>query len=257
MGKKSQSLCEDDIIITDDFIVVVDGVTAKTDFTYNGKTPGKLAGDIVRLVIEKLPKESTIAEIINLCNIEIANLYKKIDFTEDIIQKGISAAVIIYSKHYNEIWMIGDCQCMVDGKLYTNPKKSDDICGNMRSLILHINSEESISARDLGREIVLPWIIASTKFANNPNSIYGYSVLNGSPIPEKLIKKIKLDRNIHSVVLASDGYPDLYDSLKMSEDALANALENDPHMYILYHSTKGISANDKSFDDRAYIKFQV
>ena len=48
LGKaQDQNLCEDRIIVTDDFIAVIDGATAKGDWTIDGMAPGRYIGDVI------------------------------------------------------------------------------------------------------------------------------------------------------------------------------------------------------------------
>ncbi len=258
MPKSNSIDCEDDIIITDGFIAVVDGVTAKTDFKFDGKTPGKLAYELIKESIEQANSTDTCQAIISSCNEKIRDAYKSVDFSEDKGQKGIAASAVIYSNHFREIWMIGDCQVLVDGKLYLNPKKSDIVCAEMRSLILHIRKNNSLDdTKDVGREFVLPWILGATAFANKTDTSYGYSVINGEDIPDELIKKIALDKNAHDIVFSSDGYILLKPTLTETEEVLKQCIIDDYQMYINYPSTKGMVSGQNSFDDRAFIKFKV
>lgn len=57
------------------------------------------------------------------------------------------------------------------------------------------------------------------------------------------------------MILASDGYPKLFNSLIESELYLKKIINEDPLCYKLFKSTKGINKGKLSFDDRAYIKF--
>lgn len=57
-----------------------------------------------------------------------------------------------------------------------------------------------------------------------------------------------------TIVLASDGYPYLKDSLEASEHALQGVLRDDPLLFRTYKATKGIQQGNLSFDDRAYVK---
>lgn len=57
--------------------------------------------------------------------------------------------------------------------------------------------------------------------------------------------------------MASDGYPDLCETLRESEEKLKILLEKDPLMISIYKSTKGLQKGNTSFDDRAYISFDI
>lgn len=253
-------MCEDSYFASDDFVAVIDGVTSKSDFTYNGKTTGKLASDIVRGVIEKLNREDSMDVFLKKVNEQINYFYKEVEFPYSRKEKGLQAVCAVYSDYFREIWMIGDCQASVDGKIYLNPKKSDEILSDMRSLVLHILKTENgdwIEAQKRARGIIEPWILKANVFANCEDPLFGYAVLNGEDIPVSLIKVIKLDANPHEIILTSDGYPKVRSNLKKSEDYLNKILEQDESCYELYLSTKGIKKGQKSFDDRTYIRFSI
>ena len=148
--------------------------------------------------------------------------------------------------------MIGDCQAMVDGRKYLQPKRSDVILSQFRSLLMALQVPASEA-----RAKVEPWIVNATAFANKVGTSYGYSVLNGEEIPDELIKVIHLSEGKHEIILASDGYPLLRPTLQQSEQDLDRLLKEDPQCCRLYESTKGLKPGNKSFDDRTYVRFQA
>lgn len=261
-GKTDNFSCEDTCFTSENFVAVIDGVTSKTDFRYEGKTTGKLASEMIYKVMSKARREDSVQEIITRINEAFEEFYRKVPFPYDKSQKGLQAAGVIYSSYYNEIWMIGDCQAAVDGVVYLNTKKSDVVLSETRSLILSILAKERgsntlIQKHDKGRDVILPWIMKATTYANDIESIYGYSVFNGEKIPDALIKKIKLEDKHHEIILTSDGYPIVKESLEESEKELTKILETDPDCYQTYFSTKGLKKGQKSFDDRTFIRFIV
>lgn len=153
-----------------------------------------------------------------------------------------------------------DCQAVVDGRTYINPKKSDQILSEMRAFViesmkrgnLEISEEEIFR---MAREAILPWILEATKFSNDDSTVYGYSILNGEPIPRSLIREISLKEDVCEVILASDGYPVVEPTLEESEKKLRELLAKDPGCCQVYLSTKGVEAGCHSFDDRTYIRF--
>lgn len=259
-GKVSQELCEDALCLADGFAAVIDGVTSKSDFRYEGKTTGKLAAELVLKVLEKLDRDADAGQFISLVNREMDAFYEQIAFPYSREEQGLQAVCAVYSESRREIWMIGDCQARVDGVPYLNPKPSDEILAEMRSLVLNIvraqRPEEFYSqeTQQMARELIEPWILRSTVFANNDSTSYGYSVLNGREIPGSLIRVIRLDKEEHEVILTSDGYPSVEATLKQSEAALERVLKEDRECCRLYRSTKGVKEGCRSFDDRTYIR---
>ena len=108
----------------------------------------------------------------------------------------------------------------------------------------------------LVREDVVRGLLQATIFLNDDTTEYGYACINGEPIPDKLLRIISLHPNMpHEIVLTSDGYPQVKQSLAEAEQCLMDVCRTDPHCYKIYKSTKGIQDGCTSFDDRAYIKF--
>ena len=85
---------------------------------------------------------------------------------------------------------------------------------------------------------------------------YGCNVLDGFDIIAENIEIIKVDKN-SQIVLASDGYPFLMNTLEKSEEKLKEVLEKDPLLIHMYKSTKGLKEGNISYDDRTYIRFIV
>lgn len=261
IGKSKTKPCEDVCVIADGFIAVIDGVTSKSGFLHDGNTTGRLAANIIRDVIEHSHKEIKLVELLNCINSAYAEFAKQFPFLQNNSKRGLQAVCAIYSDFWHEIWIVGDCQVMIDGTIYHNPKHSDTLLSKMRSYIIDcliaenpsIPIEQHLSA---ARNAILPWIEKSTYFANNQNSEYGYALINGNPIPQSLIQTIKLDHAPHEIVLASDGYPILERTLALSEARLQSLLESDPSCQS-FPSTKALESGNISFDDRSFIRFTI
>lgn len=169
----------------------------------------------------------------------------------------LTASAIIYSLYKNEIWMIGDCQCLVNHIYYNNPKPYEDIIAQKRSLYIHtaLSQGESITKymqHDYGRDSIIDELINTCKFQNNT-----YAVIDGFTIPINKVKKIRLNDRDAEIVLASDGYPFLRNTLSKSETELAMLLSIDPLCINKHKATKGVMAGNISFDDRAYVRFHL
>jgi len=116
---------------------------------------------------------------------------------------------------------------------------------------------EELINYDTGREYILPLLISQTNFQNNRfDSEYSYSVVDGFPINVSQVKVIEVE-NASNIILASDGYPKLFDNLKESENYLNYILEKDPLCYNIFKSTKGKQKGMVSYDDRAYLKLNI
>ncbi len=255
-GKKAVfSKNEDLLLITYDFIAVVDGVSAKNGRLFEGVTGGRKAADKVCETIVLLDKNVTAKEAVEKITQAVAELY------EENEPKGAAAAgAIIFSKERNEIWSVGDCQCLINGKLFSHEKEIDRINSDVRALVLEMakregKTREELLKNDLGRNFIMPILENQHIFANKTGK-FSYGVFNGEPVPDEhiVIHKVKSGDEI---VLASDGYPYLKETLEESERLLREELEYNPLCDGNYRSTKGKAEDTLSFDDRTYIRFRV
>ncbi len=255
-GKKAVfSKNEDMLLITYNFIAVVDGVSAKNGRLFEGVTGGRKAADKVCETIVLLDKNATAKEAVEKITQAIAELY------EENEPKGAAAAgAIIFSKERNEIWSVGDCQCLINGKLFSHEKEIDRINSDVRALVLEMakregKTREELLKNDLGRDFIMPILENQHIFANKTGK-FSYGIFNGTSVPNEHIIVHKVKEG-DEVVLASDGYPYLKESLEESERLLKEEMENNPLCDGEYRSTKGKAEDNISFDDRTYIRFRV
>ncbi len=255
-GKKAlHNKNEDALLITNDFIAVIDGVSAKNGRLFDGLTGGKKAADKICETIALFEENISAREAVDRITKAIAELYQ-----EDEPKGAAAAGAIIFSKARNEIWSVGDCQCLINGELFAHEKELDKINSDVRSLVLQMAkkegvTEEELLKNDIGRKYIMPILEKQHIFANKTGR-FSYGVFNGEPVPDEhiIVHKVKPDDEI---VLASDGYPYLRKTLAESESLLEKELQNNPLCDGEYRSTKGKTEDNISFDDRTYIRFKV
>ncbi len=255
--------CEDDLILTEDFICVIDGVTSKSSFTQHGRTTGQLAVDLIKQAILQFPKDVECAEAIERLTVSIKTFYRDNQMVERCRahpSERLAACAIIYSVFHHQVWIIGDCQCLVDNKLYTSPKLVDDVIAEARALYLATELDngktvDELIEHDTARAYVLPLIKRAMYYQNSDgDERYSFPVLDGFAVNVNQVKVIELDANVRHIVLASDGYPKLFNTLAESEQYLQQVLATDPLCYKQFKSTKGITKGNASFDDRTYVR---
>ena len=268
-GKKSPESCEDGLVVTADFIAVIDGSTSKTPHHLspdmkNGRYAMVLISEYIQ---HELKPESTVE---NFCEGVTSYIYNKVYRQQGIEEQmqahpeeRLTASAILYSKVRNEVWMVGDCQAIIDGKLYENNKPFEDIVARRRVELIR----QGFTPQE-ARKTIEPLLIQAMLEGQNKT----YTVIDGFPIYQKGVKVVSLNapqKNVETdvadslplptkeIVLASDGYPFLKPTLTESEEALAHLLAYDPQCTHEFIATKGIVVGNKSFDDRTYIRFQI
>ena len=258
IGKKSQEACEDGMVVTDDFIAVIDGSTSKTPKHLN---PDMKNGRYAMMLISEYIREELKADasVDDFCQGVTAYIYTKVyeklgveERLKEHPEERLTASAILYSRTRNEVWMVGDCQAIIDGKLYENGKPYEEKIAWKRVELI----EQGLSPAEARKQIE-PLLIEAMLSGQNQT----YTVIDGFPIYREGVKVVALKTkpvsSPNEVVLASDGYPFLKPTLAESEAALLHLIAHDPQCVHDFIATKGLVAGNKSFDDRTYIRFRV
>lgn len=282
IGKKSPEACEDGMVVTDDFIAVIDGSTSKTPKHLN---PDMKNGRYAMMLISEYIREELKADasVDDFCQGVTAYIYNKVyeklgveERLKEHPEERLTASAILYSRTRNEVWMVGDCQAIIDGKLYENGKPYEQEIARKRVELI----EQGLSPAEARKQIE-PLLIEAMLSGQNQT----YTVIDGFPIYREGVKVVSVSDSCSvqdsvpasdsvpcsdsvsasgtisvsssEIVLASDGYPFLEPTLSASEAALAEQIANDPQNIHSFIATKGIVEGNKSFDDRTYIRFSV
>ena len=286
IGKKSPEACEDGMVVTDDFIAVIDGSTSKTPKHLN---PDMKNGRYAMMLISEYIQEELKADasVDDFCQGVTAYIYNKVyeklgveERLKEHPEERLTASAILYSRTRNEVWMVGDCQAIIDGKLYENGKPYEEKIARKRVELI----EQGLSPAEARKQIE-PLLIKAMLSGQNQT----YTVIDGFPIYREGVKVVSVSdsssvqgsvsssdscsvqdpvscsgsasasdiipSSSSEIVLASDGYPFLKPTLAASEAALAEQIANDPQNIRSFIATKGIVEGNKSFDDRTYIRF--
>ena len=280
IGKKSPEACEDGMVVSDDFIAVIDGSTSKTPKHLN---PDMKNGRYAMMLISEYIREELKADasVDDFCQGVTAYIYNKVyeklgveERLKEHPEERLTASAILYSRIRNEVWMVGDCQAIIAGKLYENGKPYEQEIARKRVELI----EQGLSPAEARKQIE-PLLIKAMLSGQNQT----YTVIDGFPVYREGVKVVSVSDSCSvqdsvpasdsvpcsdsasvsgtisvsssEIVLASDGYPFLEPTLAASEAALAEQIANDPQNIHSFIATKGIVEGNKSFDDRTYIRF--
>lgn len=258
-------ICEDLYVVNDHFVAVIDGATNITGNLIHGKAPGRLAAEVIQRVILEARMDVTLQELIADINKNLQMLYEEYGILDDIKKcawMAPTACLICYSHYYQEVWQLGDSQCMIDGQLHTNEKQIDDITANARALFLEAEIKkgktiEDLLEHDTGWDYIKTLIQLQYYLQNDRDSQFGFEVINGFDVDFSRVKTIQVPKDAKTIILASDGYPMLKTTLNETESELQHLLQTDPLCFRQFKSAKGLQKGHLSFDDRTYIKFEI
>ncbi len=254
---------EDRIAVTKDFIAVFDGVTSRAGSTLKGMSTGRFASGVLAAALEKLPRDIDAHGAIGIMNRTLRDEALKAaqeegkSFTETWAWP--ASAMLVYSKVLREIWRVADSTFVVDGKADYKIFPQETTWAQLRrayicAKIARGASEDEMLDHDLSWDMLTP-IIAELKVFANYDGPFGYGVLNGSPIPRMHIEVVSVPQ-AKEIIFASDGYPEVFGTLRDTEADLKRIVGEDPLMYKLHPQVKGVKKGQVSFDDRSYIRFQ-
>ena len=273
--------CEDGMVFNKNFAAVIDGSTSKSAFSFQSKTSGRIAMELIREAVERLDPGIDAIGAVRELNRRIREWYEEQGILEDMRAKSeerCTASLVLFSNARKELWLAGDCQALLNGRLIQNEKQVDRIFSEMRALLIHAElaqgkTEEELLLHDTSRERLIDLLRQQTKLQNTAfKSEFAYYVIDGfewegfewtglecksasQKPPHQGLLTIPVTEPSGEIVLASDGYPRLLPSLAESEACLAKVLREDPLCYKLHRTTKGRYGDNLSFDDRAYIRF--
>lgn len=259
------SPCEDRLVLYEDFVAVIDGATAKGQLLWNGHTSGFRAAQIIENVLHKLAARATIYDFTESATEAIRNYYNSFNRTSIVAKKNeerLTASVVVFSRQRREIWMIGDCIFRINGINYRNDKLVDKHLARIRSevdlfLLRNGHTTYSLQQNDIGRAFISNALHDLQYFGNADESCeYSYAVIDG--FKTDMSKTICMSVPEHSeIVLASDGYPELFGSLTETEEYLQRMLQADPLCISENKQTKGLMKGNDSYDDRTYVRFII
>lgn len=252
---------DDLLVVTPHFAAVLDGATDGSGATYNGVGAARFVAQTGARVVEALAADVTAQEATAQMTAAVGQALQKTR-PSYAPSRPPCFVLVMYSAARREVWRVGDAQYLIDGQ-GRNPEMAVDIVtSRARQLVTHAHlsageSTETLRQNDPGREAVKPLLELQTQFMNRVNSPYGYGAISGKKVPDAFVEVIDVPTGVREVVLASDGYPRLYPTLRESEAWLEHVLEHDPLLAELHVTAKGWRPGNVSFDDRTYLRLEL
>lgn len=256
---------EDGIVVTEFYAAVTDGATPKSAYKYaSDETPGHVASRILTDCIMHLSPQADIIETAR-------SLTRSLQpYTNGIPpQNSPIASAVIYSAARHEIWQIGDCPFATvshDGTLceYRNEKEIDKVLASWRAAVNNsLLSRGMVKTADLmthdnGRVIIQPFITRQLTYQNHPSHRFAYAAVDGRTIPPaSLLRCYPIPVGTKEIILASDGFPQLFATLTQTLNHLTHLIHIDPLCTTLLCATKGMTAGANLPDDASYLRLDI
>jgi glycerophosphoryl diester phosphodiesterase len=264
MSKTGDDDGGDDVIhLLPGMVMVADGATGLSDRRIRGKTPGRFAADTVSAALgdSEMP-DITLRTLTDRLSEHLA--WSILDtLGGETADPRTTYAFVAYNARRREIWRVGDCQFLIDGRGYGAQRGIDSVTGEARAAMLrcHIHQGrdiESLMTDDPGRAFIEPLLAVQHHLRNvDAEDPYAYAGIDGRHVPDRYLEVFPVPEGTREIVMASDGYPALHPTLAETERTLAEMLAEDPLCIEFEPQTKGLRPGQVSFDDRSYVRLRL
>lgn len=166
----------------------------------------------------------------------------------------------LYSAAHQQVWRVGDCKFRMAGRTHDRLWPAEETSARARALILRAWQLDGASAKDIMARpdydgIINTMLAHQAQFLNRADHPLSFGAIMGLPVPLGHLERHPSEAG--ELVITSDGYPVLADTLAETEAALADLLARDPLCIQDNLQCKGLGLGRVSFDDRAFLRVRV
>jgi hypothetical protein len=260
-GKLDSRVCEDLIVVTNDFAAVIDGASDESGARFAGKSGGKFAADVIAYTIEHLPIATTSRGFADALTDAVASAVRSEVGALGPDTRWPTASVVCCSAQRQEVWRVGDCNVVVGGRQLPGAKRVDEAAYSFRAAVNAAARERGMTLaeivkQDPGAKAARPLFDAQQHLANKPGP-WGYGCINGHRVPKAYVEVYGIPVGA-TVIMTTDGFPIVHPTLMESEQALTELMRRDPAAIgELWPMGKSTKPGAKAPDDRAYLRFNL
>lgn len=269
LGKR-EHINNDRLVDFKRYIAVIDGVSSRN--VVEGTTT--LSDKIVEIFINNL-KTGMDFNLVLEQTTKQTRQYKEDNNFINCKKDGFVCGVI--DKREGKVYILGDITMKLNDFTYDKNPQIDELKSLYRSYLIHRYIKlgytlDEIEVFDKNKQLETHLLgIEKIGIENGDNNAvnnlvsqdmfigsecdFGYMVVNGG---EHQLEYEVYDINKgDTIILASDGYPKIYNTLKETEDYLNKVLKEDRLCFKTNKQVTGCYKNQNSYDDRTYVKVNV
>lgn len=269
-GNRRNRANEDRVVVTDDYLAVVDGATANPPIPINGMTSGEFASDTIARSLRNAPKGLSGKPLVDHVTREFQQELDGLpNETKEALRQNphakpyASMAVASVADETTTVTQVGDVGFRVNGgPTQDNPKDIDRIHAQQRVRAIQEaqRADPRLSTdelRKIGAEAIRPSLQRQPQdLQNKPQHPLGYGAIDGTPVHSQFIKShppIPTDE-IDTLEIYSDGYfkPGEKPTIRSWEQSFREVEKEDPEKTGKYASVKG-STDKTHTDDRTIL----
>lgn len=253
-----KAMNEDAWLVTKDLAAVIDGAGDIHGRTYRGKTWGRLATDCLAGAVRLLSPSSAADEAFLELHHELQTM--SADLPPDM-RKGSTpaASIVIYNHVQRQVWRVGDTNFLLGGDDHAVRTAFDDIQVELKRLVFEAvvpdNPDQLRPDEDL--DLILRILHNYQPGLQNPSQpgSYAFSILDGNRPPLR-VEQFSVPQDASLLILASDGYPRLFPTLKETEQFLYKVRTQDPLLTGRFAQAK-LPRQPGAWDDRTYLRLDI
>lgn len=249
-----------------DRLVLADGATDKTGLDFGGKTGGEIASQVAAEVA--LRSSQVGVPLVEEVTVAIREVYRQQNPRALDDSAARFATTLVVARIVGDeliVTRVGDSSFRINGRQeFTNGKAIDEenalarqryIQLALASEVIPASEERRRQIMTAAREAILPRLKLQHLEQNNPDSPYGYGVLDGGVVPQKFVEVHRFPlAAVTSVELMSDGFFDAFPAQATTDawrELHRRIHREDPDKYLRYLSTK---SNDDATVIVAHLK---
>ncbi|MEM8923358.1 MAG: hypothetical protein AAGD35_07625 [Actinomycetota bacterium] len=240
---------EDRLVVSENMVGVVDGVSDASGARIDGKSRGSLTAEIVSGVLETVDPNLPLAAVVERMTDAVAEAFRH----TEVLPGAVFAAV---NGHRREVWRVGDPNVRINGVNFIGQTAPDRTMNAARDLVKKLSEADQAGGPQTFGALATSLVSRSITSAQHhvANQPRGYAVINGTPVPPEFHEVWTLNQAEHAIALSTDGYLRIDDSLEATEQRLRSDLDRPPDDHDVIAGL-GLTAvqGGESYDDRAYI----
>lgn len=257
-SKSTDRICEDVIIVTDNFAAVIDGASDATGADFDGATGGRFAAVVVDKAICALRPDVGARAFADVLSAALASAVGQLDPGT----RWPAAVVTCVSVRRREIWRIGNGNVVIDGTAHPSVLRVDDAAYTFRAAVNAALLQkgmplDEVIATDPGARAARQLIDIQQHLANTVGP-WGYGCINGQRVPDEYLDIIPIPDGASEIIMTSDGYSTVLPTLRQTEAALRSMIQHDPAAIDeMWPIGKTHKIGSNAPDDRAYLRFSI
>ena len=211
---------------------------------------------VARLEAMQTPPE--LAQLVELLSADVKAV-KAAAGVQDLRRTG-GYVFCLFVPARGEIWRVGDCKFRNNGWSEPAHFLAEELSAKARAMMIEARLADGYSVEEIMAQPDYDTLIAAqladqSRLLNRADHRLSIGAINGAPVPMDL--QNTYDVQAGKLVITSDGYPEVADTLAETEAGLKALLTEDPLCIGANLQCKGMGKDRLSFDDRSYLSLEI